>query len=88
MDIIHSIIDVATRLDQIQNFIEESEETHQRIKCIKCPCSLLIYANKLRNVIFNPLIEYDYCINFLIHTSAEYSNVSFALFKLQNLEKK
>ena len=32
MEIIQSIIDVATTFDQIQNFIEESEEIHQRIK--------------------------------------------------------
>ena len=83
MDIIQNIIDVATTLDQIQNFIEESEEIYQRIKCIKCPGPHLIYANKLRNVIFNPLVEYNYCITFFIHTSHEYSNVFFALFKLQ-----
>ena len=88
MDVVQNLIDVATTIGQIQSFIEESDEIHQRIKCAKCPCPLLLCTNKLKNVIFNPFIEYDFCINVFICTSIEYSNVSFALFKLQNLEKK
>ena len=75
MDVVQNLIDVATTIGQIQSFIEESDEIHQRIKCAKCPCPLLLDANKLRNVFFNPLIEYDYCIIFFIRTSIEYSNV-------------
>ena len=75
MDVVQNI-NVATTIGQIQSFIEESDEIHQRVKCAKCPCPLLLYTNKLKNVIFNPLIRYDYCIIF-IRTSIKYSNVFF-----------
>ena len=76
MDVVQNINDVATTIGQIQYFIEESDEIHQRIKCAKCPCPLLLYTKKLKNVIFNPLIGYDYCIIFIC-TSIKYSNVFF-----------
>lgn len=45
-----------------------------------------MYNEKLRKVVFIPLLDYDYCRIFFVKTSVEYP-VFQSMFKLQNQAK-
>lgn len=65
-------IENSSTLGKIQKLLEFSEEVHEIAKCTKEVCPIGMYNEKLRKVVLNPSLDYDYNRNFFLKTLVEY----------------
>ena len=86
MEVAENILEVATKMETIQEFYEFFEDIHNSAQCSDKKCSFNVFIDSLKGV-FDLQADYYFIVNLLIRQSIKHFCAFGGMFQLQKLEK-